>query len=160
MKIIPLLLVIIALSGCQGKSSTDTKAPESQTPAVTGQALPHPAPSNAPADTGAIEVKKAEGAEGKTIAEIFSAKVSLKDKPVALRGKVVKFNSGILGKNWIHLRDGSGSPEKNDFDLTVTTADTAAVGDVILVRGQLRLDRDFGAGYTYPVIIEDAKVTK
>ena len=88
------------------------------------------------------------------------AKNLIKDTVVAVRGKVVKYNPGIMGKNWIHLRDGSGSREKKDDDITVTTLDSAAVGDVVLVRGTVHLDRNFGAGYVYPVIIEDAKVSK
>jgi hypothetical protein len=120
----------------------------------------HAGLANAPADSVKIKVKKAEGPEGKTVSEIYAAKASLKDAPVAVRGKVVKYNPGIMGKNWIHLRDGSGSNERKDNDLTVTTPDSAAVGDVVLVKGKVRLDRDFGSGYIYPVIIEDAKVSK
>jgi hypothetical protein len=136
----------------------------------------HPAPSNEsmkamvaaqhaqaanPAVDGApIKVGKAEGADGKTVAQLFAERAALKDKPVAVRGKVVKVTPEVMGKNWLHLRDGSGSREKKDDDITVTTAATAAVGDVVVVRGVLHLDRDLGAGYTYPVIIEDAKVTK
>lgn len=120
----------------------------------------HAVVMNPQTDQGLIKVKKAEGAEGKTVAEIFAAKATLKDAPVAVRGKVVKYNSGILGKNWLHLRDGSGSPEKNNCDITVTTLDAAAVGDTVVIKGKVRIDRDFGAGYAYPVIIEDAKVSK
>ena len=43
---------------------------------------------------------------------------------------------------------------------TRTTSDSAAVGDVVVVKGTVRLDKDFGAGYAYPVIVEDAKITK
>jgi hypothetical protein len=78
---------------------------------------------------------------------------------VAVRGKVVKYNEGILGKNWLHLRDGSGTAGKDD-DLAVTTQGKAAVGDVVVVRGPLHLDRDFGAGYAYALIVEDAEVGK
>ncbi len=131
--------------------------PKENQGAVAG---PHAGLANAPAEAGKVKVKKAEGAEGRTVAEIFAGKASLKDKSVVVRGKVVKYNPGIMGKNWIHLRDGSGSREKKDDDLTVTTLDTAAVGDIILVKGTVHLDRDFGAGYTYPVIIEDGKVSK
>lgn len=123
-------------------------------------AAQHAAAANAPVDVGEIKVKKAEGPKGKTIAEIFSARASLKDAPVAVRGKVVKYNPAIMGKNWIHLRDGSGSRQNKDDDITVTTLDAAAVGDIVLVQGKVHLDRDFGAGYIYPVIIEDAKVSK
>lgn len=113
-----------------------------------------------PADAGPIKVTKAEGAEGKTVAEIWSSKNALKDARVAVRGKVVKFLPGIMGKNWVHLRDGSGSHDKGDDDITVTTLDTVAVGDVVVAKGTVHLDKDFGAGYRYPVIIEDAKVNK
>ena len=112
------------------------------------------------ADVGAISVAKAEGANGHTVAELWGDKASLHDKPVAVRGKVVKFLPGIMGRNWLHLRDGSGSAADGTHDITVTTTEGAAVGDTVLVNGLLRVDKDFGAGYRYGVIIEDGKVTK
>ncbi len=111
-------------------------------------------------DTTPIKVAKAEGSEAKTVAEIWAAKDSLKDKQVVVRGKVVKFLGGILGKNWIHLRDGSGSADKSDNDLAITTNEGAAVGDVVTITGVVHVDKDFGAGYRYPVIIEEAKISK
>ncbi len=123
-------------------------------------AAEHAAAARGPAETEDVRVPKAQGPEGKTIAEIYAGRATLRDRPVAVRGKIVKFLPGIMGRNWIHLRDGSGSPEKRDNDLTVTTADTASVGDVVVVRGTVHLDRDLGAGYTYPVLIEDAKISK
>jgi hypothetical protein len=111
-------------------------------------------------EVGKIEVAKSGGADGHTVAEVFAKRAALKDKPVEVRGKVVKFLPQIMGKNWIHLRDGSGSPEKKNNDLTVTTKDSANVGDVVVVRGTVKLDRDLGAGYQYPVLIEEAKVSK
>jgi hypothetical protein len=71
----------------------------------------------------------------------------------------VKYNEQIMGRNWLHIRDGSGTAGK-DNDLTVTTADKAAVGDVVVVKGKVQVDKDFGAGYSYPVIVEDAKLAK
>lgn len=112
------------------------------------------------ADVGAISVAKAEGANGHTVAELWGDKATLHDKPVAVRGKVVKFLPGIMGRNWLHLRDGSGSAADGTHDITVTTTDGAAVGDTVVVSGLLRVDKDFGAGYKYGVIIEDGKVTK
>jgi hypothetical protein len=70
---------------------------------------------------------------------------------------VVKYNSGIMGKNWLHVQDGSGEAGTND--LTVTTMATAAVGDTVLVKGMAVTDKDFGYGYKYAFIIEDAQVT-
>ena len=80
----------------------------------------------------------------------------LKDKPVLVRGKVVKYNAGIMGKNWVHLRDGSGSAADNTNDVLVTTANQAKVGDVVTVKGIVHTNKDFGAGYAYKVLIEEA----
>jgi len=63
----------------------------------------------------------------------------------------------IMGKNWLHVQDGTGGPGAND--LTVTCATTAKVGDIVLIRGTLVIDKDFGAGYKYDVMIEDAQIT-
>lgn len=102
-------------------------------------------------------ITKAEG--GKTVAEIIESKTVQADKEVTLRGKVVKYNAQIMGKNWLHIQDGSGDATAGTNDITVTTATEAKVGDTVLVSGKLTLDKDFGYGYNYPVIIEDAKVT-
>jgi len=128
---------------------------------VPGGVAPAPDPHAAgPADVGKIDVGRAGGPDGKTVAEIFAAKSALKGRDVAVRGRVVKYTPGVMGKNWIHLRDGSGSREQKNDDLTIATADTTALGEVVLVRGTVRLDVDLGAGYAYPVLIEDAKLSK
>jgi hypothetical protein len=106
-----------------------------------------------------VKVPKASGADARTVAEVWSQRSALKEKSVTLRGKVVKFNPGIMGKNWVHVRDGSGTAGK-DNDLTITTDDQTAVGEVVLVKGTVRVDKDFGAGYAYPVIVENAKLSK
>lgn len=100
-------------------------------------------------------IKKVEG--GQTVADVFAGKGNLAGKNVKVRGKVVKFSPGIMGKNWIHLQDGTGAEGTND--LTVTTNDTVNVGDTVVVAGKLATDKDFGYGYQYAVILEDAKVT-
>ena len=107
-------------------------------------------------DFADVRVEKAQGKDARTVAELYASKASLKGAEVLVRGRVVKWNAEILGKNWIHLRDGSGSAEKKDNDITVTTGDVVAKGDVITVRGKVACDKDFTAGYVYPVIIEDA----
>ena len=103
---------------------------------------------------------KASGANGRTVAEIITSAAELKDSVVSVRGRVVKYSSAIMGKNWIHLRDGSGSTADASDDLMVTTRDQAEVGDVVLVNGIVHKDKDFGAGYAYKVLIEDAKLQK
>lgn len=122
-------------------------------------AAQHANVAKGPSEVGDVKVDKASGADARTVAEVYAQKAQLKDKPVTIRGKVVKYNAGIMGKNWLHIRDGSGKADK-DNDLTVTSQDVAKVGDVVVVKGSVRIDKDFGAGYAYPVIIEDAKLTK
>ena len=97
----------------------------------------------------------AEG--GQTIADIFAKKAELAGKPVTIHGKVVKFTPEIMGKNWIHLQDGTGAAGTSD--LTVTTSAMAKMGDTVTISGILVIDKDFGYGYAYDVIIEDADVT-
>jgi hypothetical protein len=101
-------------------------------------------------------VTKADGANARTVAEINMQRAELKDKPVLLRGKVVKYNPGIMGKNWIHLRDGSGSAADETNDILVTSDAGTRVGDIVTVKGTVRTDKDFGSGYSYKVLIEEA----
>ena len=120
-------------------------------------AAQHSAAGQGPSKVGDVKVPRAAG--GKTVAEIVAQRKTLADKEVTVRGKIVKFLPGIMGRNWAHIRDGSGSAENKDNDLTVTTNDTAAVGDVVVVKGTVKIDQDFGAGYQYPVLIEQAKLS-
>jgi hypothetical protein len=111
-------------------------------------------------DTGDIHVPKASGADARTIAEVTTKSAELKDKSVLVSGKIVKYNPGIMGKNWIHLRDGTGSAADNTNDILVTTADQAKLGDVVTVKGVVHTDKDFGSGYSYKVLIEEATLQK
>ena len=97
-------------------------------------------------------IKKAD----KTVGDVFAGQAALGGKEVTVRGKVVKFSAQIMGKNWVHVQDGTGQAGSND--LTVTTADDAKVGDTVLVTGKITLKKDFGMGYKYDLIIEDGKV--
>jgi hypothetical protein len=101
-------------------------------------------------------IAKASGANARTVEEIIKKAAELKDKPVVVRGKVVKYNAGIMDKNWIHLRDGSGSAKDGTDDILVTTTSAAKLGDVVTVKGIVRDGKDFGAGYNYKVLIEEA----
>jgi hypothetical protein len=113
-----------------------------------------------PADTPDVKVAKASGANAYTVADVLAKPAVVKDKSVVIRGKVVKYNAGIMGKNWIHLRDGTGSAADNTNDLIVTTTEQAKVGDVITVKGVVRTDKDYGAGYSYKAIIEDGTLQR
>ncbi len=93
-----------------------------------------------------------------TIASVLTNSKSLGGKTVTLRGKVVKYNAAILGSNWVHLQDGSGSAKDGTHDIAITTSGTAKVGDIVTVTGTVVLDKDFGSGYAYAVLIEKATI--
>ena len=97
---------------------------------------------------------------GMSIADIWAKRTTLDGKAITLRGTVVKVNTGILERNWIHLQDGSGSASDRTHDLTVTTTDEVKVGDTITVTGVLATGRDIGSGYAYDAIVENARVVK
>ncbi|MCI5147930.1 MAG: DNA-binding protein [Candidatus Electrothrix sp. MAN1_4] len=109
-----------------------------------------------PADE--IKVKKADGKNAQTVEECFAKADQLNNKTVQVRGKVMKFSPMIMGKNWIHLQDGTGDPAQKTHDLVVTTSGETKKGAVITIEGILHKDKDFGAGYRYAAIIEEAKV--
>ena len=111
-------------------------------------------PKTAEAIKTDIELEKAEG--GITIAELYADKASYEGKKVRIRGKVTKFNAAIMGKNWIHIQD--GTDHNGEFDLTVTTEQKVNKGATIILEGTITLDKDFGAGYKYDVIMEEAKI--
>jgi hypothetical protein len=94
-----------------------------------------------------------------TIAEVFQNREKYVGKKVSIRGKVTKVSSGIMGKNWVHIQDGSRF--KNMDDLVFTTKETTPKGgDIIIATGILQKDKDFGYGYFYPVIIEQSNFKK
>ena len=103
-----------------------------------------------------IHVPKASGENARTVAEIVTKSAELKDKPVTVSGKVVKYNPGIMGKNWVHLRDGTGSDADGSNDILVTTASNTKAGDVVTAKGIVRTEKDFGSGYAYKVMVEEA----
>jgi hypothetical protein len=107
---------------------------------------------NGTANAGPIKVEKAAGTDDQ--------KGNLRNQKVTVRGQVVKVKAKVMERTWIHLRDGSGSREAKTDDITVTTQGTVSVGDVVLVKGTVQTDKNFGMGYMFPVMIEDATVTK
>jgi hypothetical protein len=140
----------IAPAPAHGAPRADAAPPPKHGAAHEGMT---PAPD---ADVDVSGISKAAG--GKTVAEIFDERTALAGKEVVVRGKVVKSNPGVMGRNWLHIRDGSKSAGGSN-DLTVTTADSAKVSDTVLVRGTVATDQDFGLGYRYDVLLERSKVT-
>ncbi len=101
-----------------------------------------------------IKIEPVEG--GYTIQQIYDQKDDLAGKTVKVKGKVTKFNESIMNRNWVHIQDGTNSGD--NFDLLITTPDFVKVGDIITAEGVLAVDKDFGAGYKYDVVVEDAKI--
>jgi hypothetical protein len=143
-----------------GANSAPAKLPSGHPPLSggAGENLPagHPSPDSksTPPKVDFAGLKPAK--DGKTVAEIYAARAKFGGQSVKVRGKVVKYNTNILGKNWLHIQDGTGSAGSND--LLVTTTGEAKRGDTVLIDGHVALNKDFGAGYKYDLLIEDAKV--
>ncbi len=133
-------------------------APRDATPVAAGD--PHAKLASIGEAAAPIKVAKAAGPEARTVAEIVARRSDLRDKAVVVRGQVVKFTPGVMGKNWVHLRDGSGSASDGTDDILVTTNDETRIGEVVTARGIVHTDKDFGAGYAYRVLVEEAKLRK
>lgn len=126
-------------------------------PDVTSQdRMMHP-PMDELAEIPAVDIGRVEKADGGySVSEIIAGRDDLAGREVVLRARAVRFTSNIMGKNWLHVRDGSGDEGAND--LVVTTDAVVKAGDLLLIRGVVRVDQDFGFGFKYDVIIENADV--
>jgi hypothetical protein len=164
-KVLALLAIATMVGACSDNLEPAAPTAKEEIPAAAAPAAPagevdpdamksaHPTPT-----AGAIDltgITKAEG--GYTVEELFLKKDELAGKEIALRAKVVKFTGGVMGTNWLHLQDGTGSGKT--ADLTATSPNPAAVGDTVLVKGALQKDYDIGSGYFFEVILKDAAVT-
>lgn len=118
-------------------------------PQQTG--MQHPVPTTKEEKVNVQKLK-----DGKSIGEIYSELSGLNGQNIKVRGKVMKFNPGIMGTNWIHIQDGTSS--QGEYDLVVTSDAQVQLGQVITAEGKLVTNKDFGSGYTYKVLIEKAKI--
>jgi len=152
-----LILAVLTLTFCKGPSSgplvkeSFDKARD-EAPVMEGQK-----------STGPVTTEKISDAvtpcEGCTkISDLFADMKSYKEKEIKVTGKVTKFNAEIMGKNWVHIQDGSEFEGK--YDLTVTTAEVVQVGDIVTFSGKVALDRDFGYGYAYEILLEEGALVK
>lgn len=96
----------------------------------------------------------------KTVGELYEQRSDLNGQRVTVTGEVVKVNNKIMGRNFLHLRDGTGDEGSSTHDLTFTSQDTTAVGSKVRVTGTVVVDRDFGAGYVYPLLLEESTFTE
>ena len=107
-----------------------------------------------------VKVEKSTAQNGYTVGELFAKAVNLNDQKVTVKGRVVKISPNIMGKNWIHIQDGTGDPTTNTHDLVVTSSAIVEKDTVISLEGILAAGKNFGSGYRYDVLIEDAVVVK
>lgn len=135
--------------GTLGTSGSAASAPKN--PHATG------APASEKID---LRIERATGADARTVAEVWAQKEGLNGNSVTIRGLAVKVTEGVMGKNWLHVQDGTGAVSKGDFDITVTTLDKVSAGDTVTVTGTLKTNAQVGAGYSYPVLVENAKVSR
>jgi hypothetical protein len=101
-----------------------------------------------------ISIEPAQG--GLTIGQLYANRDSYAGKTVLIKGQVTKVNRAIMDRNWVHLQDGTS--DSGNFDLTITTTDDVEVGGIVTFEGKITLNKDFGAGYSYEVIMEEAKL--
>jgi len=123
--------------------------------------IPHTQTTTKEATKPTIEKKEVivkAAAGGISIAELFKNKEKYNNTIVTLKGEVTKYNPSIMNLNWIHLQDGTDF--NGEFDLTLTTKAEVKIGDVITVKGKVALNKDFGAGYLYAIIVEDTELIK
>lgn len=104
--------------------------------------------------TSVVNVEKAPN--GIRIAELFENPKAYLNKQVIIKGQVVKVNNGVMQVNFVHLQDGSTGNGK--YDITITTNDEFKIGEVVTIKGIVILNKDFGAGYVYDVLIEKAVI--
>jgi hypothetical protein len=115
---------------------------------------PHSTLSSIPKE----EINIEPAADGMSLADIFKNAENLKGKTIKVKGKVVKVSQQIMNRNWIHIQD--GTQYNGNYDLVVTSDDMAEVGEIITAEGILSKDKDFGSGYVFNFIIEEAKIIK
>jgi hypothetical protein len=138
-----------------------SKSPQSNGNMGNNSAMPGMASSadghTKPKVEASAEIKVTPLADGLTVEAVNKDKASLAGKTVKLKGVVTKYNGGIMNRNWLHIQDGTSFSKS--IDITVTSDQSAKVGETVIIEGIVTIDKDFGAGYFYDVIIENAKIT-
>lgn len=119
-----------------------------------------------PLDAGAIKPANAphaimtKAAGGYSVAEVFANRLHLNGQAVKVHGKITKVSKGIMHRDWIHIEDGTGDAITNDLVFTAQNAGDISPGETVIAEGTVSVDKDFGYGYFYPVILEKSRFTK
>lgn len=135
---------LVFISNVNGATAAPADAPKLAAAAATASMAPTP-------------VAKVEG--GYTVAEVFAQKDQLKGQVVKVRGKVIKVSQAIMGTNWIHIQDGTGT-QGTDKIIFRSPDQLAQVGSIVTAEGTVTTDQDFGFGYQYAVLVENASFTE
>lgn len=142
----------------QGKRSGNAESSAKDSP------IPAPATTveepTATLSTGLTEpLERVPGPQGKSVAEIFSQKASLVGTEVQVRGEVQKLTEGVMGTNFLHIQDGSGTPEKKNHDIVVLVKENPpAIGTRATFSATVKLNVDYGSGYSFPLLLDEGKV--
>jgi len=142
---------VIFLDGLEGGSS-DAMGSMGSMPAMPGASTG----SKVKTDRLELNLEREEGTV--SIAELFADPGAFEGKTIRVRGEVAKFNPQIMERNWIHIQDGTDFDGK--YDLTITSQEMVEPGQVVTLEGILALNRDFGYGYSYELLLEQASVIK
>jgi hypothetical protein len=153
-KLIISLFVILVLSSCKGPGSGPLVKNSFSKTETTQKAEPQNSKSMVILQKMDVSVEPCEGCI--TISSLLANKKSYSGKLIKIKGQVTKFNPAIMGKNWVHIQD--GSEYEGGFDLTITTDKKVNVGDIVTFEGKIALDKDFGYGYIYSVLMEGGQL--
>ena len=146
--------ILVTFVACNGGNKAPVMAEKADEVNLNQDASEHVA--NVSSNKVDVSVEKEEGVL--TIAEVFEDRKSLAGKSIMVKGKVIKYNPAIMGKNWVHIQD--GTEFSGQYDLTVTTTEEVVVGMTVKFSGTLALDKDFGYGYKYATIMEGGELNK
>jgi uncharacterized membrane protein YcgQ (UPF0703/DUF1980 family) len=150
-KAVLLIAIIISVTACRGPLSKPGAVEAPAEKGATGNK-----PGKVTLEKQEISVEKTEGVT--TIAQLYSDLNKFKGATIRVKGKVTKVNPSIMNRNWIHLQD--GTEFNGQFDLTITTDQEFQADQIVTVEGKIALDKDFGYGYSYKVLLEEGKIVQ
>jgi hypothetical protein len=110
--------------------------------------------------TKIVETSPYQTKDTLSIADLLTKRKDLVGKEVYIRAKVVKVSTNIQERHWVHLQDGTGNNGEVGRVVFTTKNDVPHVGDVVLALGKVSIDKDFGSGYVYPIIVEETVFSK
>ena len=119
-----------------------------------------PGNKNSTSPKEALAIARAEGPNAYTVAELYARRNALNGRTVVVRGKVIKVVPRIMRMNWLHIQDGSGSAGRKNHEVVVKTRALPAAGETVTISGTLLKDKDYGSGYRYEVLIDNATIVQ